>query len=187
MSLHCASFLPAVNSACWAPPRLRPHPGLRSSSDGAISLLTYTGLGQWEVKKINNAHTVSPHPACVLSSVTSALPSLGEGQERHYRVCATGGLLSRHLLGRSEALCAEARQRLHPGRPAAPALFSPGGAGNWFLQVREGQGTGRVAAVACLSATLAVHSQLTWPAVTTGAPGTDWCYKSIIGSSLLPV
>ncbi|CAD7691968.1 unnamed protein product [Nyctereutes procyonoides] len=28
------------------------------SSDGAISLLTYTGEGQWEVKNINNAHTI---------------------------------------------------------------------------------------------------------------------------------
>ncbi|MBW04035.1 Protein SEC13, partial [Eschrichtius robustus] len=45
-----------VNSVCWAPHDY----GLIlacGSSDGAISLLTYTGLGQWEVKKINNAHT----------------------------------------------------------------------------------------------------------------------------------
>ena len=54
-----------VNSVCWAPHDY----GLIlacGSSDGAISLLTYTGEGQWEVKKINNAHTVSPAPAfCV--------------------------------------------------------------------------------------------------------------------------
>ena len=51
-----------VISVCWAPHDY----GLIlacGSSDGAISLLTYTGEGQWEVKKINNAHTVSPAPA----------------------------------------------------------------------------------------------------------------------------
>lgn len=49
---------------CWAPHDY----GLIlacGSSDGAISLLTYTGEGQWDVKKINNAHTVSLDPACV--------------------------------------------------------------------------------------------------------------------------
>lgn len=47
-----------VNSVCWAPHDY----GLIlacGSSDGAISLLGYTGDGQWEVKKISNAHTVS--------------------------------------------------------------------------------------------------------------------------------
>jgi len=47
-----------VNSVCWAPYDY----GLIlacGSSDGAISLLSYTGDGQWEVKKISNAHTVS--------------------------------------------------------------------------------------------------------------------------------
>lgn len=51
-----------VNSVCWAPHDY----GLIlacGSSDGAISLLSYTGEGQWEVKKINNAHTVSPGAA----------------------------------------------------------------------------------------------------------------------------
>ncbi|PKU29063.1 hypothetical protein llap_20633 [Limosa lapponica baueri] len=46
----------AVNSVCWAPHDY----GLIlacGSSDGAISLLSYTGDGQWEVKKISNAHT----------------------------------------------------------------------------------------------------------------------------------
>lgn len=50
-----------VNSVCWAPHDY----GLIlacGSSDGAISLLSYTGDGQWEVKKISNAHTVSLHP-----------------------------------------------------------------------------------------------------------------------------
>lgn len=59
---HCTLPLPTVNSVCWAPHDY----GLIlacGSSDGAISLLTYTGEGQWEVKKINNAHTVSPAPA----------------------------------------------------------------------------------------------------------------------------
>nr|XP_047925284.1 protein SEC13 homolog [Anser cygnoides] len=46
----------SVNSVCWAPHDY----GLIlacGSSDGAISLLSYTGDGQWEVKKISNAHT----------------------------------------------------------------------------------------------------------------------------------
>uniref|UniRef100_A0A4W3K0C3 Protein SEC13 homolog n=1 Tax=Callorhinchus milii TaxID=7868 RepID=A0A4W3K0C3_CALMI len=47
----------SVNSLCWAPHEF----GLIltcGSSDGAISLLTHTGDGQWEVKKISNAHTI---------------------------------------------------------------------------------------------------------------------------------
>ena len=51
-----------MNSVCWAP---HYHDLILAcgNSDEAISLLTYTGEGQWEVKKINNAHTVSPAPA----------------------------------------------------------------------------------------------------------------------------
>ena len=52
-----------VNSVCWAPQDY----GLIlacGSSDGAISLLSYTGDGQWEVKKISNAHTVSIYSFC---------------------------------------------------------------------------------------------------------------------------
>lgn len=48
----------AVNSVCWGPYDF----GLLlacGSSDGAISLLTFTGDQQWDVKKISNAHTVS--------------------------------------------------------------------------------------------------------------------------------
>jgi protein transport protein SEC13 len=47
-----------VNSVCWGPYDF----GLIlacGSSDGAISLLTFTGEQQWDVKKISNAHTVS--------------------------------------------------------------------------------------------------------------------------------
>lgn len=47
-----------VNSVCWGPYDF----GLIlacGSSDGAISLLTFTGDQQWDVKKISNAHTVS--------------------------------------------------------------------------------------------------------------------------------
>lgn len=50
--------VPTVNSVCWGPYDF----GLIlacGSSDGAISLLTFTGDQQWDVKKINNAHTVS--------------------------------------------------------------------------------------------------------------------------------
>lgn len=46
-----------VNSVCWGPYDF----GLIlacGSSDGAISVLTCSGDGHWDIKKINNAHTV---------------------------------------------------------------------------------------------------------------------------------
>lgn len=55
--LKCIFSL-VVNSICWGPYDF----GLIlacGSSDGAISILTYTGDGQWDIKKINNAHTVN--------------------------------------------------------------------------------------------------------------------------------
>ncbi|XP_074169094.1 protein SEC13 homolog isoform X3 [Rhinolophus sinicus] len=82
----------SVNSVCWAPHDY----GLIlacGSSDGAISLLTYTGEGQWEVKKINNAHTigcnaVSWAPAVVPGSLIDQ-PS---GQKPNYiKKFASGG------------------------------------------------------------------------------------------------
>lgn len=52
----------SVDSVCWAP-----HYSdlilACGSSHGATSLLTYTGEGQWEVKKINNAHTIGCNAA----------------------------------------------------------------------------------------------------------------------------
>lgn len=53
-----------MNSVCWGPYDF----GLLlacGSSDGAISLLTFTGDQQWDVKKISNAHTVSRTLGCV--------------------------------------------------------------------------------------------------------------------------
>ena len=47
----------SVNSVCWAPYEL----GLLlacCSSDGGVSVLSYTAAGTWDAKKINNAHTV---------------------------------------------------------------------------------------------------------------------------------
>ncbi|XP_009988542.1 PREDICTED: protein SEC13 homolog, partial [Tauraco erythrolophus] len=82
----------AVNSVCWAPHDY----GLIlacGSSDGAISLLSYTGDGQWEVKKISNAHTigcnaVSWAPAVVPGSLIEQ-PS---GQKPNYiKRFASGG------------------------------------------------------------------------------------------------
>ncbi|XP_051549554.1 protein SEC13 homolog isoform X2 [Myxocyprinus asiaticus] len=46
-----------VNSVCWGPYDF----GLIlacGSSDGAISVLTCSGDGHWDIKKINNAHTI---------------------------------------------------------------------------------------------------------------------------------
>lgn len=70
-----------MNSVCWGPYDF----GLTlacGSSDGAISLLTFTGDQQWDVKKINNAHTVSRTLRCVwsLGAVANALldpPQIG--------------------------------------------------------------------------------------------------------------
>uniref|UniRef100_A0A8C2K293 Protein SEC13 homolog n=2 Tax=Cyprinus carpio TaxID=7962 RepID=A0A8C2K293_CYPCA len=56
----------SVNSVCWGPYDF----GLFlacGSSDGAISVLTCSGDGHWDIKKINNAHTVSLHEFCTLS------------------------------------------------------------------------------------------------------------------------
>ncbi len=50
-------FLIAVNSVCWAPHEF----GLIlacGSSDGSISILSSSGDGTWDSKKISNAHTV---------------------------------------------------------------------------------------------------------------------------------
>ncbi|RXN18019.1 SEC13-like protein [Labeo rohita] len=47
----------SVNSVCWGPYDF----GLImacGSSDGAISVLTCSGDGHWDIKKINNAHTI---------------------------------------------------------------------------------------------------------------------------------
>lgn len=69
---------PAVNSVCWGPCDF----GLIlacGSSDGAISLLTFSGDGQWDVKKIPNAHTVSSplsRPSLILSQYSSTLLGL---------------------------------------------------------------------------------------------------------------
>ncbi|EMP35578.1 Protein SEC13 like protein [Chelonia mydas] len=82
----------SVNSVCWAPHDY----GLIlacGSSDGAISLLSYTGDGQWEIKKISNAHTigcnaVSWAPAVVPGSLIDQ-PS---GQKPNYiKRFASGG------------------------------------------------------------------------------------------------
>lgn len=79
MTVCSLCLLSTVNSVCWAPHDY----GLIlacGSSDGAISLLTYTGEGQWEVKKINNAHTVSPDPAfCMEKSSVSVKSSVLPG------------------------------------------------------------------------------------------------------------
>lgn len=47
----------SVNSVCWAPHEF----GLVlacGSSDGAVSVISSTGDGTWDTKKINNAHTI---------------------------------------------------------------------------------------------------------------------------------
>lgn len=71
-----------VNSVSWAPHEF----GLVlacGSSDGAISIISSTGDGTWDTKKITNAHTVSKgflvidYELGVLSGV-STLPLAGD-------------------------------------------------------------------------------------------------------------
>ncbi|KAK2184986.1 hypothetical protein NP493_248g01029 [Ridgeia piscesae] len=56
--LHeCSNHDSSVNSICWAPHEF----GLMlacGSSDGSISIVSSTCDGTWEMKKINNAHTI---------------------------------------------------------------------------------------------------------------------------------
>jgi len=47
----------SVNSVCWAPHDFGPILAC-GSSDGSISVITYTGEDKWEAKRINNAHTI---------------------------------------------------------------------------------------------------------------------------------
>lgn len=60
----------SVNSLCWAPHEF----GLMlacGSSDGAVSVLSSSGDGTWEFKKINNAHTIG----CNAVSFAPAIPA----------------------------------------------------------------------------------------------------------------
>ncbi|XP_006767217.1 PREDICTED: protein SEC13 homolog, partial [Myotis davidii] len=82
----------SVNSVCWAPHDY----GLIlacGSSDGAISLLTYTGEGQWDVKKINNAHTIGCNAvSCAPAVVPGSLIDQPSGQKPNYiKKFASGG------------------------------------------------------------------------------------------------
>lgn len=72
----------SVNSVCWAP---QEH-GLMlacASSDGSVSILTYTSGHVWECAKINNAHNVG----CNAVSWAPAISSGGGSQQR----LVTGG------------------------------------------------------------------------------------------------
>lgn len=74
----------SVNSVCWAPHDF----GLMlacGSSDGAISLLTYTGDGPWDVKKISNAHTIGCNAVSWAPSVVpGSLVDQPSGQRPNY-------------------------------------------------------------------------------------------------------
>ncbi|KAL7407574.1 hypothetical protein ABVT39_010346 [Epinephelus coioides] len=109
----------SVNSVCWGPYDF----GLIlacGSSDGAISLLTFTGDQQWDVKKISNAHTigcnaVSWAPAVVPGSLIDQ-PS---GQKPNYvKRFVSGGCDNLVKLWKTDA-CSSGRvttQRATPGR-----------------------------------------------------------------------
>ncbi|CAB3998314.1 SEC13 homolog [Paramuricea clavata] len=83
----------SVNSVCWAPEAY----GLMlacASSDGNVSIISSGGDGQWEVKKIHNAHTIgcnavswapSVHPGSLFDSVND--PKRGKVEKR----LVTGG------------------------------------------------------------------------------------------------
>lgn len=142
-------------------PRLRPHPGLRQLGRGhlAADLHRAGPVGSKEDQQCSHCKST---PCLRVAASPRVCPSLlREGQERRH-CCAVC-----HRRAAEQNTIGRAGLRLFAPKPdrgyiqggqAAPALFSPGRRWHWFLQVREGRGTGRVAAVACLSATLAVHT-----------------------------
>jgi len=70
----------SVNSIQWGPPAL----GLvlaAGSSDGAVSVLTYTGGtdSQWEAEKINNAHTIGCNSVSWAPTATGGVRRLVTG------------------------------------------------------------------------------------------------------------
>ncbi|XP_046860643.1 protein SEC13 homolog isoform X2 [Xenia sp. Carnegie-2017] len=83
----------SVNSLCWAPEAY----GLMlacGSSDGSVSIISSEGDGHWQVKKINNAHTIgcnavswapSTHPGSLFNIADE--PKRGEIEKR----LVTGG------------------------------------------------------------------------------------------------
>ncbi|XP_076329061.1 protein SEC13 homolog isoform X2 [Tachypleus tridentatus] len=63
----------SVNSLCWAPHDL----GLMlacGSSDGAVSILSSSGDGNWDTKKINNAHTIGCNAVSWAPALALGLP-----------------------------------------------------------------------------------------------------------------
>ncbi|XP_019628172.1 PREDICTED: protein SEC13 homolog [Branchiostoma belcheri] len=82
----------SVNSVCWAPHEF----GLMlacGSSDGAVSIISSTADGQWDTKKINNAHTIGCNavswcPAVAAGSLVDQPSSQRPQQTRRF---VTGG------------------------------------------------------------------------------------------------
>lgn len=93
----------------------------------------------WPFWSINNAHTVSPDPACtervaLLPCRVSPVDSLESGRIVSLLCSGPGRGQSVRLAwwSSSEPLCSEARQKLHSGRPGCTSL----------IQARAGVGTG---------------------------------------------
>ncbi len=71
-------ILISVNSVCWAPHDF----GLMlacGSSDGSISIISSTGDGTWDTKKIPNAHTVGYVVQLVLGHTCTIKPTKYSG------------------------------------------------------------------------------------------------------------
>lgn len=82
----------SVNSVCWAPEAF----GLMlacGSSDGAVSIISSEGDGQWEVKKINNAHTIGCNAVSWAPAVHpgSLFDSAGQKRSKVEKRLVTGG------------------------------------------------------------------------------------------------
>ena len=165
-------------------PRLRPHPGLRQLGRGHLPADLHRAgpVGSKEDQQCSHRKSTPclRVGAALRPHHVSAIHSLEKGRSGVPAVrWATGGLLSRHCWeSRSEPLCAKARQSLHPGRPGCTCLIQPravlalvpssqGGPGHW-----QGGSSSLPTCHPCCA-----HRKLTWPAVTIGSPGTDWCYK----------
>ncbi|KAL7059970.1 hypothetical protein AAHC03_09647 [Spirometra sp. Aus1] len=83
----------SVNSVCWAPHEY----GLilaSGSSDGSISILTCTATGNWEAKKIPDAHTVGVNAVSWAPAINANFmlnPSLNQTVNSLVKRLASGG------------------------------------------------------------------------------------------------
>lgn len=164
-------------------PRLWPHPGLRQLGWGHLPADLHRAgpVGSKEDQQCSHCKSTPclRVGGALRARHVSAVHSLENGRSGVTAVrWATRGVLSRHSWeSRSEPLCPEARQRLHPGRPGCTCLIQPRAVLALVPSGQGGPGHCRVATgslPACRPC--CAHRKLSWPAVTMGTPGPEWYY-----------